>query len=134
MADCTKYKFKLWHLIMPQPYIFITQCETRDKTNLLVVSLIRTILYSLIFWYLNSIQYIQFDYQLGITPILLYCILLSIIIINVAYLILVYLKIPEYDTVTIDEEMARIAQELIAQPEEQPPVFQYGDPISGDYY
>jgi hypothetical protein len=83
--NCISYNPSTIEIFIPSPIIFYTLCVSTDKTSLFLISLIRLIIYVLIYYCLNDI----IDYN--VYQSLQYT-LISIICINIIYIGLVVSK------------------------------------------
>lgn len=53
--ECISYTASTLEIFIPSPVIFSTLCVSTDKTNLFIVSLIRLIMYMLIYYLVNDL-------------------------------------------------------------------------------
>ena len=107
---CTPYEFKFWDLILPPIELLYKICVIRDKSKLFLVSLIRFIIYYLLFEYLLNSDIITYKGG-GIKMYGFYFILIILILCSMS-VILVLLKQPSLDIDVIDEEVENRIDEL----------------------
>ncbi len=84
-TDCISYTSSTLEIFIPSPIVFSTLCVSTDKTNLFIVSLIRLIMYMLIYYGINDM--INYDDHRTIQYILV-----TMICVNILYIGLVVSK------------------------------------------
>ena len=52
--DCISYKYNNFEMFLPSPVVFTTFCISHDKTELFIVSLIRFLLYVIVYYLVGS--------------------------------------------------------------------------------
>lgn len=83
--DCISYTSSTLEIFIPSPIVFSALCVSTDKTNLFIVSLIRLIMYMLIYYVVNDMINYE-DYKTT------QYILITFICVNILYIGLVVSK------------------------------------------
>ena len=84
-TDCISYISSTLEIFIPSPIIFSSLCVSTDKTNLFIVSLLRLIMYMLIYYAVNDvINYKKYK--------IIQYILIIIICVNILYIGIVVAK------------------------------------------
>jgi len=87
--DCVSYNQTTLELFVPSSIIFNTLCVSTDKTSLFIISLIRLLMYIIIYYVLNDIM----DFEEN--KIIQY-LLIIIILVNILYTGVVVAKTPVF--------------------------------------
>lgn len=82
---CTDYDTMSWEIMIPAPIVLLPICVIRDKTNLLVISLIRFAVY---------MGLLKIVYDNGYRETFISYFLVIMAIVNILYIIMVILKKP----------------------------------------
>lgn len=110
-TDCINYKPALYDLLITPYHIFLKLCVSYDKTNLILVSIVRLIVIILIYVLLKGYKIIEFNTE-RIPQTLFYVSYIYFIIINVLYIIIILFKYPAIDKNEIEETTSNVAQIL----------------------
>lgn len=90
MSDCISYNPSMIELFIPSPTIFYTLCVSTDKTSLFLTSLIRLIIFILLYYTINDmINYDKYPYLQNF--------MISMISINVLYIGMIICKNPIFN-------------------------------------
>lgn len=110
MNLCTNYKFKLKHAILPPLHIFYKLCQIRDKTVLFLSTILRMVVYYLI--YILITQYNLFNIGKTVSNKTLIIITNIVLILSIISLLLVIIKQPELNETQIDKNVEEILDEV----------------------
>ena len=91
MTDCTTYNYDIKSLLVPSDAIFFKLCVSFDKTRLFLMSVLRIIVYCLIFYVLRLLNIAEWCTN-SLIKKSIYSLFVVLIIINVIYLGIVILK------------------------------------------
>lgn len=89
MDECISYQSHIFELFVPSPIVLLTFCISYDKTELFIVSLIRLIIYIIIYYMLEDMMNLESH------RIIKYLLLISIWV-NILYIGIVVSKNPLY--------------------------------------
>lgn len=109
--NCIEYKPTFIDVFVPSYQIIYKLCLSTDKTKLFLMSLCRLIFWGIIFAFLVNGKYIGQD-----NDAIVYLILLTYIVINLAYIIIVIFKSPVIDKKVMDRISSNIAKEIKTTP------------------
>jgi hypothetical protein len=97
---CTYYESNIIDLFIPSFEIFYKFCVIRDKTILVITLIFRTLLYYMVYDYLNTNNYIGYKNKDKIKHYG-YIVIVSLLIINIFCLVLALFKFPFIDSSTL---------------------------------
>lgn len=118
MVVCSKYDFKLWHVLFPPPHTLYKICIIRDKSKLFLTSFLRILFYLFIFDYLHSNGYIMYkDGKNNRTKRYGFIMLLVVLVINILILVLVLIKTPLLDQDVIEQDAVEEVTKIDADPD-----------------
>ncbi len=111
MEECINYTYSLLELIIPSIQIQHKFCSSIDKTNLLIISLLRLFIVYRLFNYLNNNGLVLLSLGNPI-KLILFIICLVYFTINVVYIGIIFYKKPEYDQQQLEQEAGIISLAL----------------------
>ena len=109
--DCIKYSPSIIDYFMPNIAFIYKLCLSEDKTKLFLVSFIRLIFITIIFFVLRVFDLIELNLD-KLVKKSFYGLLLSYLIINIIYLIIVVFKQPAIDKYELEETTSNVANAL----------------------
>ena len=121
--DCIKYKPSLLHYIFPNSAFIYKLCLSEDKTKLFLVSFIRLIFITIIFFLLKTFDIIELNLD-KLYKTSFYGLLLSYLIINFVYLIIVVFKKPAIDKYELEETSQKVASLLAKEQVVKPKILE----------
>jgi len=108
MDKCINYTYSLYELLIPSLKILQKFCSSIDKTNLFLMSLLRLFIIYRLFFYLNNKELILFSINNPI-KFTFFMICLIYLLINIAYIVIIFYKKPDYDQRELDQKSDLIA-------------------------
>lgn len=109
--DCIKYKPSFINYFFPSGALLYKLCLSEDKTKLFLVSFIRLIIITIIFFVLRAFGFIELNLnKLGKTSA--YGFMLSYLIINFIYLVIILFKQVAIDKYELQETTSQLAKAL----------------------
>ena len=122
--DCINYNISLYDLFIPRTDVLYKLCLSKDKTKLVMISIIRFITLLIIFYMLNSKGFITFDMNKIITT-LLFSLFIAYLIINLIYIVIAMMKEVTVDKYFLEETVSGLADTLfknkVSKPANLPP-------------
>jgi hypothetical protein len=109
--DCIKYEPGVIDYIFPNIAFIYKLCLSKDKTKLFLVSFIRLIFITIIFFILRAFNLIELNLN-KLFKTSFYGFILSYLIINFIYLIIVVFKQPAIDKYELEESTSKMAAAL----------------------
>lgn len=112
--DCIYYKPSFLDLFFPNIAVLYKLCLSEDKTKLFLISLTRIIIYLTLFLYLRSYEIIELNLN-NIPKTMFYSFIVSYIIMNIFYIIIVLFKEVAINKYELDETSTKLALALKQQ-------------------
>lgn len=124
--DCINYNISLYDLVIPTTDVLYKLCLSKDKTKLVMISIIRFITLLIIFYVLNSKDFITFDMN-KIIKTFIFSMFVAYLIINLVYIPIAMMKEVTVDKYFLEKTVDGLANVLyenkVSKPANLPPTF-----------
>ena len=122
--DCINYNISILHFFIPSLDVLYKLCISKDKTKLVLISIARFLILSVIFWVMWSRKWITFDMTKIITTFI-FSLYVAYLLFNLTYIVIAMIKKVVVDKDVLEETVDDLANVLynnkVSKPAQLPP-------------